>query len=72
MGQYQGLTVPELKKLLKDRKLLLSGRKADLVTRLEEYDASHAINDDAKDASPTEKQCADVPAGAGWSHGSAG
>ena len=33
---YEDLTVPELKELLRERGLPLSGKKADLITRLSE------------------------------------
>ena len=40
MTDYASLKVEELKKLLSDRGLPLSGKKADLVARLQENDAA--------------------------------
>lgn len=63
MGQYEGQTVQELKKVLKDRKLTVTGRKAELIARLESYDAALATKVDAKDSAQAEHKT-DVPAGA--------
>jgi SAP domain-containing ribonucleoprotein len=38
MTDYNALKVPELKKLLGDRNLAISGNKADLIARLQEDD----------------------------------
>jgi len=38
MSEYEGLTVAELKELLSERGLTVSGKKADLIARLEEAD----------------------------------
>jgi SAP domain-containing ribonucleoprotein len=38
MTDYNSLKVPELKKLLGDRSLAISGNKADLIARLQEDD----------------------------------
>jgi len=38
MTDYNSLKVPDLKKMLGDRSLPLSGNKADLITRLQEDD----------------------------------
>ncbi|EJK72808.1 hypothetical protein THAOC_05620, partial [Thalassiosira oceanica] len=40
---YSSLTVTNLKSILRDRGLKVSGRKADLVQRLEEYDALNQV-----------------------------
>ena len=39
-GTYESKTVAELKEILQERDLPVSGRKAELVARLEEFDAS--------------------------------
>jgi hypothetical protein len=38
MTDYNSLKVPDLKKLLQDRSLAISGNKADLIARLQEDD----------------------------------
>ena len=38
MSEYENMTVAELKELLKDAGLPVSGKKADLIARLEESD----------------------------------
>lgn len=38
MTDYSSLKVPELKKLLAQRKLPIAGNKADVIARLQEYD----------------------------------
>jgi SAP domain-containing ribonucleoprotein len=38
MADYSSQKVPELKKLLQDRGLAMSGNKADLIARLQEND----------------------------------
>jgi SAP domain-containing ribonucleoprotein len=38
MTDYNSQKVPELKKLLQDRSLPISGNKADLIARLQEHD----------------------------------
>ena len=38
MADYNSLKVPDLKKLLSERSLLVSGNKADLIARLQEDD----------------------------------
>jgi SAP domain-containing ribonucleoprotein len=38
MTDYTQLKVPDLKKLLSERGLPISGNKADLITRLQEHD----------------------------------
>jgi len=42
MADYASLKVPELKKLLTDRKLPTTGNKADLIARLQENDNATA------------------------------
>ena len=39
-GTYESKTVAELKEILQERELPVSGRKAELIARLEEFDAS--------------------------------
>lgn len=39
-GTYESKTVAELKEILRERELPVSGRKAELIARLEEFDAS--------------------------------
>ena len=39
MSEYDNMTVAELKELLKDAGLPVSGKKADLIARLEEAEA---------------------------------
>ncbi|ODA78966.1 hypothetical protein RJ55_04556 [Drechmeria coniospora] len=49
MAEYLSLKVPELKKLLAEKKLPLTGNKADLVGRLQEHDKKNArAADDSK------------------------
>jgi SAP domain-containing ribonucleoprotein len=38
MGDYLQLKVPDLKKLLVERRLVVTGNKADLIARLQEND----------------------------------
>jgi SAP domain-containing ribonucleoprotein len=38
MADYTQLKVPDLKKLLSERGLAISGNKADLISRLQEHD----------------------------------
>ena len=45
MSDYQKLTVVKLKELLKDRGLTVTGKKADLIERLEENDAQIELTD---------------------------
>ncbi len=45
MAEYESLTVAELKDLLRERDLPVSGKKAELIARLEEYDSSDAVED---------------------------
>ncbi|KAK3986061.1 putative structure-specific endonuclease subunit SLX4 [Cladorrhinum sp. PSN332] len=40
--EYEGLKIPDLKKLLQERGLKVSGNKPDLVARLQEHDAQQA------------------------------
>lgn len=42
MADYASMKVPELKKLLAERKLAQTGNKADLIARLQEADAKPA------------------------------
>lgn len=42
MSDYASMKVPELKKLLADRKLPQTGNKADLIARLQEEDSKPA------------------------------
>ena len=38
MAEYASLKVPELKKLLQEKQLPVTGNKADLIARLQEHD----------------------------------
>lgn len=40
MSDYASLKVPELKKLLQEKSLPITGNKADLIARLQEHDKS--------------------------------
>ncbi|GAA5994582.1 mRNA splicing protein SAD1 [Rhodotorula paludigena] len=64
MQDYAKLKVAELKELLKDRDLPISGLKADLVARLEQADAAAAVPDSlshsADDAAPAPQQLQDA------------
>ena len=40
MPDYAALKVPELKKLLQEKSLPITGNKADLIARLQEHDQS--------------------------------
>lgn len=42
MSDYASLKVPELKKLLQEKSLPITGNKADLIARLQEFDKSQA------------------------------
>ncbi|KAI9756838.1 MAG: hypothetical protein M4579_003674 [Chaenotheca gracillima] len=56
MADYNNLKVPELKKLLQDRSLPVSGNKAELITRLHEHDTSSskpALSTSAQPAAAT-------------------
>ena len=46
MADYNGMKVPELKKLLQERGLTQTGNKADLIARLVENDKATAKNDE--------------------------
>lgn len=48
MADYTSMKVPELKKLLAERKLPQAGNKADLIARLQEEDAKPADDAAAK------------------------
>ena len=50
MAEYESLTVAELKDLLRERDLPVSGKKAELIARLQEYDSSDAVEDLADEA----------------------
>ena len=43
MTDYESLTVADLKDVLRERGLPVSGKKAELIARLEEHDSSEAI-----------------------------
>ena len=43
MPDYEKLKVPDLKKLLSERSLTVSGNKAELVARLQESDSKKAV-----------------------------
>jgi SAP domain-containing ribonucleoprotein len=42
MADYASLKVPELKKLLQEKQLPVTGNKADLIARLQEHDKANA------------------------------
>ncbi len=42
MADYSQLKVPDLKKILQERGLVISGNKADLIARLQEDDSKKA------------------------------
>jgi len=46
MADYNGMKVPELKKLLQERSLTQAGNKADLIARLVENDKAQAKDDE--------------------------
>lgn len=48
MADYASMKVPELKKLLAERKLAQTGNKADLIARLQEEDDKPAGDAEAK------------------------
>lgn len=48
MADYASMKVPELKKLLAERKLAQTGNKADLIARLQEEDEKPAGDAEAK------------------------
>lgn len=52
MTDYASFKVPELKKLLTDRKLATTGNKADLVARLQENDQAAAAAPAAAESKP--------------------
>ena len=47
---YEDNTVPELKDLLRVRGLPVSGKKADLIARLNDADSNEAIHEGADDS----------------------
>jgi len=51
---YNKYKVSELKDMLRDRNLKLSGAKGDLVTRLQEYDEENGINSNSESASSSD------------------
>ena len=54
MAEYESLTVAELKDLLRERDLPVSGKKAELIARLQEYDSSDAVEDLADEVDEVE------------------
>ncbi|KAI1262211.1 hypothetical protein F5Y18DRAFT_163516 [Xylariaceae sp. FL1019] len=59
MAEYATLKVPELKKLLQEKELTVSGNKAELVARLQEHDkASTAAEEDVIDYSDDDEPVA--------------
>ena len=53
---YEDLTVPELKDLLRERGLPLSGKKADLITRLSEAEEPQEAEEPRRQRSPRKNQ----------------
>lgn len=65
MTDYEALKVPELKALLKDRSLALTGRKADLINRLKESDSKNdAANSESIQVSASDDDADALPADA--------
>ncbi|KAH6603281.1 hypothetical protein Trco_008056 [Trichoderma cornu-damae] len=56
MADYTSLKVPELKKLLAEKKLPQTGNKADLIARLQEDDKKNATASERKDDELEDKQ----------------
>ena len=52
MADYNGMKVPELKKLLNERGLTQTGNKADLIARLVEDDKQQAKASEPADGKP--------------------
>ena len=50
MSDYENMTVAELKQLLKDAGLPVSGKKADLISRLEESSEEPVVEEAAEEA----------------------
>ena len=49
MSDYENMTVAELKELLKEAGLPVSGKKADLVLRLQENDGSSGASEEVEE-----------------------
>lgn len=60
MADYNGMKVPELKKLLQERSLTQAGNKADLIARLVENDKAQA-KDDEPEAGKLFSKCSSLP-----------
>ena len=54
MADYESLTVAELKDVLRERDLRVSGKKAELIARLEENDSSGATEDHVEEIEEVE------------------
>jgi len=62
---YNGMTLPQLQAMLKERNLILSGKKADLIARLKQSDRSQGVHvnivgEDLMHVSTTNSASADV------------
>lgn len=55
MSDYAALKVPELKKLLQEKSLPITGNKADLIARLQEHDKSQEKPEEQPKAAATGK-----------------
>jgi len=55
MMSFEDLTVPELKDLLRERELPVSGKKADLISRLEDFDNNSESNKEEVPEKTSEK-----------------
>lgn len=54
MSDYASLKVPELKKLLQEKSLPITGNKADLIARLQGYDKSQEAPNEKPEAAAGE------------------
>lgn len=64
MADYAQLKVPDLKKLLQERGLAISGNKADLISRLQENDKKPAAGEDEIDWDEDDNKATTAPAAA--------
>ncbi len=55
MAEYESLTVAELKDLLRERNLPVSGKKAELVARLQENDSSDVVEEAVEEVEDIEE-----------------
>ena len=57
MTDYESLTVADLKDVLRERSLPVSGKKAELIVRLEEYDSSEDAEGPVEEIEEVEVEC---------------